>query len=107
MLQACFSIISKERALCKTGAHTGCHEFATSSRVVIWSAPMNPVMDSVRDERISGESDRSPANCHPKSKVGTVSNNVAGCSKCVTECNFDCRNVRVYRSGPGARPDFR
>jgi len=64
-------------------------------------------MDCVRDERISGESDRSSAHCHPKSKMGTVSDDVAGFTKCVAERNFDCRHVRVYRGGLGARPDFR
>ena len=34
--------------------------------------------------------------------MGTVSDGVAGFTKCVAECNFDCRNVRVYRGGPGA-----
>jgi hypothetical protein len=63
-------------------------------------------MDFVRDERISGESDRSSAYCHPKSEMGTVSDDVAGFTKCVAECNFDCRHVRVYRSGLGASPDF-
>jgi hypothetical protein len=63
-------------------------------------------MDCARDERISGESDRSSANCHPESKMGTVSDGVAGFTKCVAEYNFDCRHVRVYRGGPGVRPDF-
>jgi hypothetical protein len=31
----------------------------------------------------SGESDRSSANCHPKPKMGTVSDGLAGCAKCV------------------------
>ena len=64
-------------------------------------------MDCVRDERIIGESDRSSAHCHPKSEMGTVSDDVAGFTKCVAECNFDCRHVRVYRGGLGASPDFR
>jgi hypothetical protein len=64
-------------------------------------------MDFVRDERIIGESDRSSAHWHPKSKMGTVSHRVAGCAKCVAERDFDCRNVRVYCGGLGARPDFR
>ena len=28
--------------------------------------------------------------------MGTVSDGVAGFTKCVAECNFDCRHVRVY-----------
>jgi len=64
-------------------------------------------MDCVRDERIIGESNRSSANCHPKPKMGTVSDRVVGLTECFAECNFDCRNVRVYRGGLGARPDFR
>ena len=28
--------------------------------------------------------------------MGTVSDGMAGFAKCVAECNFDCRNVRVY-----------
>src|SRR5215469_3565757 len=102
MLQACFSIISKERALCKKGAHPYYEECPTSSRGVIWSSRINPVMDSVRDERISGENDRSPTDCHAKPEMGTVSDGVAGRAKCVAERDFDCRNVRVSRRGPGA-----
>jgi hypothetical protein len=64
-------------------------------------------MDCVRDERIIGESDRSSAHCHPKSEMGTVSDDVAGFTKCIAERNFDCRHVCVYRGGLGARPDFR
>ena len=79
---------------------------ARGFRVVIWSSLINPAMDCARDERFSGESDRSSANCHPKSKMGTVSDRVAGCAQCLSEYNFDCRNVRVYRDGPGACSDF-
>jgi hypothetical protein len=68
----------------------------TLSRVVIWSSLINPAMDCVRDERISGETNRSSPNCHPKSGIGTVSDGVAGFTKRVAECNFDCRHVRVY-----------
>jgi hypothetical protein len=64
-------------------------------------------MDSVRDERINDESNRSPAHRHAKSKMGTVSDDLAGCAKCVSKFNFHCRNVRVYRGGLGAWPDFR
>jgi hypothetical protein len=64
-------------------------------------------MDCVRDERIIGESDRSSAHCHPKSKMGAGSDGVAGFTECVAECNFDCRHVRVYRGGLRASPDFR
>ena len=39
--------------------------------------------------------------------MGTVRNRMARCAKCVSERNFRCRNVRVYRGGPGARADFR
>jgi len=53
-------------------------------------------MDCVRDERISGETNRSSPNCHPKSGIGTVSDGVADFTKRVAECNFDCRHVRVY-----------
>jgi hypothetical protein len=53
-------------------------------------------MDCVRDERISGETNRSSPNCHPKSGIGTVSDGVAGFTKRVAECNFDCRHLRVY-----------
>jgi len=45
--------------------------------------------------------------CDTKSQMGTGRHGVAGFTKCVAECNFDCRNVRVYRGGPGAWPDFR
>ena len=63
-------------------------------------------MDFVRDERIIGESDRSPANRHPKPEMGTVSDGVAGFTKCVAERNFDCWHVRVYRGGLGFSADF-
>src|SRR5262249_35295049 len=82
-------------------------ECTTFSRVVIWSSRINPDMDCVRDERIIGESDRSSANCHPKSQMGAISDKVAGFTKCVAECNFDCWHVRVYRGGPSGRPDLR
>src|SRR6266481_84413 len=84
-----------------------CQDRATHSRVVIWSSLINPAMDCARDERIDGENNRSSADCHPKPKMGPVSNRVAGFTECFAECNFDCGNVRVYRGGPGARPDFR
>src|SRR5437879_6366243 len=83
------------------------HGCATLSRVVIWSSRINPDMDCVRDERNISESDRSSANCHPKSRMGTISDNVAGVTKCVAECNFDRRDVRVYRGGRSAGADFR
>jgi hypothetical protein len=89
------------------GAHSGSDKCVTLSRVVIWSSLINPAMDCIRDERIIGESDRSSAHCHPKSKMGTVSDDVAGFTKCVAKRNFDCRHVRVYRGGLGASPDFR
>ena len=76
------------------------------SRVVIWSSLPNPAMDCLRDERISGTNNRSSADCHPKSEMGTVSDRVAGFTKCIAECNLDRRHVRVYRGGPGARSDF-
>ena len=60
----------------------------------------------VRDERICGASNRSPTNCHPKSKVGAGSNSVAGVTKSITECHFDRGHVRVCRGGLRARPDF-
>jgi hypothetical protein len=100
-------IISEEGALRKRGAHPCCDEGATLSQVVIWSSLINPAMDFIRDERIIGKNDRSSAHCHSKSEMGTVSDRVAGFTKCVAECNFDCRHVRVYRGGLGARPDFR
>jgi hypothetical protein len=68
----------------------------TLSRVVIWSSLINPAMDCVRDERISGETNRSSPHCHAKSKMDTVSDRVAGCAQCVAERNFECRHVRVY-----------
>src|SRR5215468_8773820 len=64
-----------------------------------------PCYGFCRDERISGESDRSSAHCHSKSEMGTGSDGVACFTKCVAECNFDCRHVRVHRGGPGARSD--
>jgi hypothetical protein len=82
-------------------------QYATLSRVVIWSSLINPAMDCARDEQISGESDRSPAHCHPKSQMGRVSHSVAGFTKCVAEYNFDCWYVRLYRGGRGAGHDFR
>ena len=93
--------------MCKRGAHSGSDKCVTLSRVVIWSSLINPAMDCVRDERIIGKSDRSSPYCHPKSKMGTVSDGVADFTKCVAECNFDCRHVRMYRGGLGASPDFR
>ena len=80
---------------------------AALSRVVIWSSLINPAMDCARDERITGESNRSPAHCHSKSEMGAVSHDVADFTKCVAECNFDCRDVRLYCGGSVARPDFR
>src|SRR5512132_3725972 len=71
-------IIPKEGTVCKRGAHSDSDECATLSRAVIWSSLINPAMDCVRDERIIGESDRSSAHCHPKSKMGTVRDSVAG-----------------------------
>ena len=82
--------------MCKSGAHSGSDKCVTLSRVVIWSSLINPAMDCVRDERISGETNRSSPNCHPKSGIGTVSDGVAGFTKRVAECNFGCRHVRVY-----------
>ena len=76
------------------------HGCATLSRVVIWSSRINPDMDCVRDERNISESDRSSANCHPKSEMGTVSDDVAGFTKCVAECNFDCRMCACIAAGP-------
>ena len=72
-----------------------------------WSSLVKSAMDCARDERIIGESNRSPAHCHAKSEMGTVSDDVAGFTKCVAECNFNCGYVRVYRGGVGVRPDFR
>ena len=89
------------------GSASRCAECATLSRVVIWSSFINPANDWVRDERIIGESNRSPAHCHAKSAMGTVSDDVAGFTKCVAEFNFHCRHVRVYRGGLGAKPDVR
>src|SRR4029453_12617049 len=100
-------IISEEGALRKRGAHPCCNEGATLSRVVIWSSLINLAMDFVRDERIIGKSNRSSADCPPKSKMGGGSGEVAGFTECVAECNFDCRHVRVYRGGHGVSPDFR
>src|ERR1700757_2178310 len=80
-------------------------ECGTISRVVLWSSLLSPAMDCIRDERIIGENDRSSANCHAKSKVGTVSDHLAGCTKCVAECNFDRRHVRVHLRRPGTWPD--
>ena len=100
-------IISEEGALRKRGAHLCRDEMRDALPSVIWSSLVNAAMDCVRHERVSGESNRSSPNCHPKSEMGTVSDGVAGFTKCVAECNFDCRHVRVYRGGLGARPDFR
>src|SRR6476646_8029995 len=61
---------------------------ATLSRVVIWSSLINPAMDCARDERIS-QGNRSSPHCHPKSEMGTVSDDKAGFAKCVSECDFD------------------
>ena len=63
-------------------------------------------MDCARDERIIGEKYRAQAHRHAKSKMGPVGHDVAGFTKCIAECNFDCRNVRVYSIGPGAGPEF-
>jgi hypothetical protein len=46
-------------------------------------------MDCARDERIGGENNRSSADCHPKPKMGTVSNRVAGFTECFAECNSE------------------
>src|SRR5438034_11594859 len=91
-------IISKERALCKTVARQHCDEYAKPSRVVIWSSLPRPAMDCVRDEQISGAIHGSSANCHSKPEMGTNNDHVVGLTKCVAECNFNRRNVRVYRS---------
>src|SRR4029077_19964286 len=105
--QAWLCIIPKEGALCKKGAHLCRDEMRDSLPSVIWSSFINPAMDCARDERISGEINRSSPHCHAKSKMGTVSDRVARFAKCVSECNFYCRNVRLYRGGTSARPDFR
>jgi hypothetical protein len=63
-------------------------------------------MDCARDERIIGENYRPPAHCHAKSKMGTVGHDVARFTKCIAECNFDCRKVRVYLLEPRASPEF-
>jgi hypothetical protein len=97
-------IISEERALRKGVAYSAGNNDVL--RVVIWSPLVNPAMDCVRDERIIGESNRSSAHCHPKSVMGTVSDHLAGCAKCIAECNFHCRNVCLYRGRFGAWPDL-
>src|SRR5436305_6901517 len=74
------------------------------SRVVIWSSLLRPAMDCLRNERISGAHNRSSANRHPKPEVGADSDHLVGLAKCVAECNFNRRNVRVYRSGTSAQP---
>ena len=81
-------------------------EYATLSRIVIWSSLISPAMDRARDERISGESNQSSAHCDAKSQMAQSATTWLA-SRNVAECNFDCRNVRVYRGGPGASPDFR
>jgi len=57
MLQACFSIISKEGMVCKGERIRIAVKHTTLSRVVIWPLRLNPAMDCARDERISGERD--------------------------------------------------
>jgi hypothetical protein len=104
--QAWLCIIPKEGALCKKGAHLCRDEMRDAFPSVIWSSFINPAMDCARDERIS-ESNRSSPHCDAKSKMGTGSDRAAGFAKCVSECNFHCRNVRVYRGGRSAWPDFR
>src|SRR3954451_19507375 len=81
-------------------------ECATLCGGVIWSSPRNPAMDCARDEQISGESDRSSPYSHSESKMGAVSNRLAGRAECFAEHNFDCGNVRVYRRGHCACPNF-
>ena len=44
-------------------------EYATLSRIVIWSSLISPAMDRARDERISGESNQSSAHCDAKSQM--------------------------------------
>ena len=61
-------------------------------------------MDCVRDERIRRANDGSSANCHPKPEVGADRDYMVGLAKCVAECNFNRRNVRMYRSGISAQP---
>ena len=80
-------------------------EYATLSRVVIWSSLISPALDRARDERISGESNQSSAHCDAKSQMGTVGDDVAGFMKC-RRMQFRLPDVRVYRGGPGAWPDF-
>jgi hypothetical protein len=100
-------IISEEGVLRKRERIPVATNARRSPELFIWSSLNNPAMDFVRDERIIGESNRSSANCHPKSEMGTVSNGVAGLTKCVAERNFDCWNVRLHRGRPGVRADFR
>ena len=38
--------------------------------------------------------------------MGAVSDGLVGFAKCIFECDFDCRNVRVYHGGPGACTRF-
>src|SRR5262249_27539342 len=99
------SASSRRKARCARGEGSCRDEMRDTSRVVIWSSLINPAMDCVLDERIIGESDRSSPNCYPKSEMGTGSDDVAGFTKCVAECNFDRRDVRVHRSGLVARGD--
>src|SRR5881392_1005129 len=75
-------------------------------RVVVWSFWFSPAMDFVRDERIRAANDRSPANCHPKSEMGTVGDHVARFTKCVAQCYFDRWHVCVHCSGNRAQPDI-
>src|SRR4051794_16261839 len=75
------------------------------SRVVIWSSLLRPAMDCLRNERISGAQDGSSANCHPKPEMGADSDHLVGLAKGVAECNFNRRNVRLYRSGISAQPN--
>src|SRR5262245_33338949 len=106
MLQACFSIISNEGALCKRERTFVAISARTAPEVVIWPSLINPVMDCVRDERIIRQSNRSPPHCHAQSEMGTVSDGMVGRTKCIAEYDFDRRNVRVHRGGLGAGADF-
>ncbi len=91
--------------MCKRGAH----QLATNtrpSRELLSGHPfISPAMDRARDERISGESNQSSAHCDAKSQMGTVGDDVAGFMKC-RRMQFRLPDVRVYRGGPGAWPDF-
>ena len=80
-------------------------EYATLSRVVIWSSLISPAMDRARDERISGESNQSSAHCDAKSQMAQSATTWLASRKspdAISIAGF----VRVYRGGPGAWPDF-